>query len=135
MSDRSAHCQCGALRLRLEGDPLRVSICCCTECQGRTGSAYGVGALFSADQVKDIQGPGKTYTRTSDAGRWLRQHFCIECGSTVYWEAEFRPGAIIVAYGAIEGRESLSPIVAHWTDHKAPWVELPPDIPRLARQG
>ena len=135
MSDRSARCQCGALRLRLEGEPLRVFICCCTECQGRTGSAYGVGAVFSADQVKDIQGPEKTYARSSDAGRWIRHHFCTECGATVYWEAEFRPGAITVAYGAIEGGESLSPAVAAWTDHKAPWVELPPDIPKLARQS
>ena len=135
MQDRSARCQCGALRLRLEGEPSRVSICCCTECQGRTGSVYGVGAYFPADQVKSVEGPEKTYTRSSDAGRWIRQHFCAECGTTVYWELEFRPGTIGVAYGAIQGKESLSPIAAVWTDHKAPWVELPPQIPKLARQS
>ena len=91
--------------------------------------------MFTADQVKDIKGPEKTYVRSSDAGRWLRQHFCTECGATVYWEAEFRPGAILVAYGAIEGKESLTPAAAVWTDHKAPWVVLPPDIPKLARQS
>jgi hypothetical protein len=32
MSDRSAHCQCGALSLRVEGEPKRILICCCTEC-------------------------------------------------------------------------------------------------------
>jgi len=57
MTDRLAHCQCGALRLRLEGEPARVSICCCTQCQRRPGSAFGVGAYFSADQVKDVEGP------------------------------------------------------------------------------
>jgi hypothetical protein len=135
MSDLSARCQCGALSLRLGGEPLRVFLCCCTECQGQTGSAYGVGAVFSANQVRDIQGPEKTYTRSSDAGRWVRQHFCTECGTTVYWEAEFRPGALIVAYGAIESKESLSPMVAAWTEHKAPWVELPRDIAKLGRQS
>jgi hypothetical protein len=135
MQDRLAQCQCGALRLRLEGEPWRVSICCCTKCQRRTGSAYGVGAYFSEGQVKDIEGPEKTYTRSSDAGRWVRQHFCVECGTALYWEAEFRPGVIGVAYGAIEGKESLSPIAAVWTDHKATWVVLPPEIPKVARQS
>ena len=134
MQDRSAQCQCGALRLRLEGEPRRVSICCCTECQRRTGSAYGVGVYFSADQVKDIEGPEKTYTRSSDARRWIRQHFCAECGTTVYWELEFRPDTIGVAYGAIKGKELLSPVAAAWTDHKASWVALPPELPRTARQ-
>ena len=93
------------------------------------------GRLLSADQVKDIEGPEKTYTRSSDAGRWIRQHFCSECGTTLYWEAEFRPGTIGVAYAALQGGDLLSPVFAGWTDHKAPWVDLPPDLPRAARQS
>ena len=77
-----------------------------------------------------------SYTTPGDTTRrWIRQHFCAECGTTLYWELEFRPGTIGVAYGAIQGKESLSPIAAVWTDHKAPWVDLPPEIPKLARQS
>ena len=47
----------------------------------------------------------------------------------------FAPAIIGVAYGAIEGKESLSPVAVVWTDHKAPWVALPPELPKLARQN
>ncbi|MFN2470768.1 MAG: aldehyde-activating protein, partial [Gaiellaceae bacterium] len=38
MSNRHAACSCGQLRLTVEGEPVRVSICHCLACQRRTGS-------------------------------------------------------------------------------------------------
>ena len=101
MVSRIASCSCGQLKVTCEGDPVRVSICCCGACQKRTGSVYGVAAYFPQAQITSIAGQEKTFLRTSDAGRWLRARFCPECGSTVYWEAEFRPGIIGVAIGAL----------------------------------
>ena len=38
MTMRVASCSCGQLRLTCEGEPVRISICHCLECQKRTGN-------------------------------------------------------------------------------------------------
>jgi hypothetical protein len=84
---RIAHCSCGSLRAEATGEPARLGVCHCTECQRRTGSAFGVGAYFRKEQVR-AEGPSKVYVRSSDSGRKIEQHFCPECGSTVFWYNE-----------------------------------------------
>jgi hypothetical protein len=49
---REASCSCGQLRLTVEGDPIRLSMCHCLACQRRTGSAFGIQARFPADRVR-----------------------------------------------------------------------------------
>src|SRR5215471_7461464 len=44
---RMARCRCGALHAEVSGDPIRVIVCHCDECQRRTGSVFGVGAALS----------------------------------------------------------------------------------------
>jgi hypothetical protein len=129
MDVRIASCACGQLRVGLRGQALRVSICCCAACRKRTGSAYGAAAFFSKDQIASLEGAAKTFARISDAGRWVRFRFCPECGSTVCWEAEFRPGVVGIALGAFDDSGSLAPERIVWHEHKQPWVALPADIP------
>jgi hypothetical protein len=38
MTTRHATCNCGQLRLTIEGEPSRISMCHCLECQRRTGA-------------------------------------------------------------------------------------------------
>jgi hypothetical protein len=65
---RTASCSCGGLRAECIGEPARIGACHCTECQRRTGSAFGVAAYFSRDQVI-LSGDRKIYSRGSDADR------------------------------------------------------------------
>jgi len=76
---RIARCCCGALRADVTGEPPRVAICHCTECQRRTGSAFGAVAFFPKEQVR-VEGPSKVYVRRSDSGRKVEFHFCPDCG-------------------------------------------------------
>ena len=90
--------------------------------------------IFSAGSGHVDRGEQKTFMRTSDAGRWLRSRFCPECGSTVYWEAEFRPGIIGVAIGALADAEDLQPVAVVWTKQKHAWAPIPTDIPAYETQ-
>jgi hypothetical protein len=49
---RIAHCCCGSLRAEATGEPALLGVCYCTECQRRTGSAFGVGTYFAKEQVR-----------------------------------------------------------------------------------
>jgi len=96
---RIARCCCGSLRAEATDEPSLVGVCHCMECQRRTGSAFGVSIYFPKDQVR-AEGPSKIYVRGSDSGRKLEFHFCPDCGTTVFWYAEFLPDHIGIAFGA-----------------------------------
>jgi hypothetical protein len=119
MPIRTATCACGQLRAVCEGEPARVSLCNCTQCQRRTGSAFGVNSYFLRRQMQ-TQGEAKQFTRSSGAGREVRLNFCSLCGSTVFWDLGKRPEVVGVAVGAIADPGFPAP---HEECH---WMHPPP---------
>lgn len=124
MRTRVATCACGQLRATCEGEPLRVGICSCIQCQKRSGSVFAANSYFGRDQVR-VEGEAKRFLRTSDAGRELDIFFCPECGSTVYWTNDAFPDGIGIAVGAFGDPSFPAPLRAIWTQHKHHWVVLP----------
>src|ERR1700751_3783490 len=99
MASREASCSCGLLRVQVEGEPLRVSVCHCLACQRRTGSAFGFQARFPRDHVK-ISGSSHEYVRVSDEGEPRTFSFCPECGATVYYLVDSAPTVVAIPVGA-----------------------------------
>ena len=83
MTRRRAACSCGQLHLSIEGEPLRISMCHCLECQRRTGAVISNQARFRREQVT-FAGKATAWRRTAESGNALTFHFCPTCGSTVY---------------------------------------------------
>jgi hypothetical protein len=123
MATRRAACSCGKLEIVCEGEPVRVSMCHCLECQRRTGAVFGSQAWFSREQIISISGNSTPFTRQSDAGRWVKFQFCPMCGSTVYWQAEAFPGHIAVAVGSFADPAFPAPTLSGWEARQHPWVE------------
>ena len=109
-------CQCGAIRFRTTGDPVRTIACHCKTCKQRTGSAYGIGVYFQDDQVEFLSGDLQPFEfHSEESGRWLRNEFCAKCGCTVTWTLELRPGVRGVAGGNFDNPDWFD-IDAHiWT--------------------
>jgi hypothetical protein len=129
-----AHCCCGSLEAEVSGDPVVVSICHCEQCQRRTGSAFGVGAYYKADQVR-TSGPHTVFIRDGQDGRTLTLHFCPTCGSTVYWTAEIRPGHIGVALGAFFDPNFPAPVRSVWEQSKHEWLAIGASLQHFPRNG
>ncbi len=127
-TDHIATCQCGQLSLTGSGEPDFVIACNCLACQKRTGAVFGAGAYYRRDQVS-ISGEAKTYQRTAETSRNLVNHFCADCGTTVYWSLEMRPDHLGVAIGCFSDPSFAGPVRAIWTENKHHWVEFPKDIP------
>jgi hypothetical protein len=121
MTDRTASCSCGQLRLTCEGEPVRISICHCLECQKRTGSVFGAQARFSRERVT-IEGHATQWTRLGDSSEPATFHFCPVCGATVYWEAAGAPGFIAVAVGAFADPGFPPPHVSVYEERQHPWA-------------
>lgn len=130
---RIAHCCCGSLRAEATGEPALVGACHCMECQRRTGSPFGVGAYFPKEQVR-TEGPNKIYVRGSNSGRKIELHFCPDCGSTVFWRAEFVPDLIGIAFGAFADPSMPWPTLSVWETTRHPWVTFDHELDRYGRQ-
>ena len=123
MTTHRAACNCGELGIVCEGEPVRIPICHCLECQRRTGAVFSSHAWFSRHQVTSISGNPTQFTRRSDAGRSVTFRFCPRCGSTVYWEAEYFPGHIAVAVGSFADPSFPAPTHSLWEARRHHWVE------------
>jgi hypothetical protein len=95
-------CLCGAVRYTTRGDPLRVTVCHCTWCQKRTGTAFAVEPVFNEEQV-EIKGALTKYRHISDeSGRWLDLEFCPRCGTNIGFTLEWRPGMRLIDAGTFD---------------------------------
>ena len=96
---RTATCACGKLSMRL-GAILTASLPApVRSASGGAGSAFNVSAYFNKSQIVAIEGPHKTFQRSSDSGRNIELHFCPDCGSTLFWYAEIFADVIGTAVG------------------------------------
>jgi hypothetical protein len=136
MTTRRAACSCGQLSLTIEGEPVRISMCHCTECQRRTGAVVSNQARFARAQIA-FAGQATAWTRTAESGNALTFRFCPVCGSTVYWENTGFPDAIAVAIGTFADPNFPAPTVSMWEERRHPWVPPPADpaTKRVPKQG
>ena len=124
---RLGGCSCGGVRFEATGDPIRVGVCHCKECQLRTGSAFGISCYFPKDKVKVLQGSMTTYERSSESSRWARTRFCDVCGSTVLFDVEVQPQAIGVAGGSFDKTDWIDPQLHAWARSAQKWYRFPDD--------
>ncbi|WP_235530445.1 GFA family protein [Sphingomonas sp. Leaf62] len=123
---RLATCRCGTVRAICTGDPLRVSVCHCHDCQRRSGSAFAVDARFAKDRVS-FDGPTQRWSARGGSGMRSTYHFCATCGSTVAYTTDTRPGQIAIPVGAFADPAFPPPTVSGWEQMQQPWVAITGD--------
>lgn len=123
---RVASCRCSRLRAECSGDPVRVSVCHCEECQRRTGSAFSVQARFDCNAV-EISGPFETFERIADSGNILSYRFCPSCGSTVAYQIDAWPDVIAIPLGAFGDQDFPEPAYSVYERRKQPWIAVTSD--------
>jgi hypothetical protein len=124
---REATCSCGQLRVSVEGDPVRISVCHCLACKRRTGSAFGYQARFPAEGFQ-VEGAYKEFVRLSDEGEERRLSFCPECGSTVFYTLGAQPGVVAIPVGGFADPDFPPPWVSVYESRRHAWVQMPEGI-------
>jgi len=119
-----AACSRGRLRVACEGEPVRLSMCHCLECQKRTGSPFGVQARFRREQVT-TEGKASEFSRVGDEGNRITFRFCPTCGSALYWTLGGFPDVVAVALGGFTDRDFPAPRISVYERRRHPWVILP----------
>jgi hypothetical protein len=123
-------CLCGAHRYRVKGDPMRVSVCHCTFCQRRTGSACAIGVFFAEENVEITGNDLAIYEHKSDESKlkiWL--NFCKRCGTTVSAKLERFPAGRVIFGGTFDDPNWFN-IERHIWSRSAPhWFKFSENVP------
>ena len=126
-------CVCGGVRYRTDGLPLRITICHCTWCQRRTGTAFGIEGVFPIERVAFVDDATlRSYRHRSDvSNRWLEQDFCAECGSAIGLRLEAVPEIRSLSIGSFDDRAWLDtaslPVRHVFTRSRLPFADIPSD--------
>lgn len=119
-------CLCGSIRYRASGEPARSQICHCRYCQTRTGSAFAIVVAFREEQIA-WSGPELTVYehRSDESGRWIRNHFCSRCATTVMLSIERDPRLHIIAGGTFDDPNWFAIDRHIWTRSAQHWMHIP----------
>jgi hypothetical protein len=123
MSTRTATCRCGQLQAVCIGEPVRVSVCHCLDCQKRTGSAFAAQARWPDEKVT-VTGEAKSWVRVADSGHKATYRFCPMCGSTVAYVIEGWPGVTAVPLGAFADPTFPAPKFSVYEHRKHGWTTV-----------
>ncbi len=123
---RTATCRCGQLSAACTGEPVRVSVCHCYDCQKRSGSVCAAQARFPADAVT-ISGEHKLYKHVAASGNSADFHFCPTCGSTLWYHARPHRELFAIAVGAFADKDFPAPHYSVWEERKRPWLAISGD--------
>ena len=98
------------MQLSVDGEPLRVGICHCTNCRQESGSAFNFYGIWPTDQ----------FEHAGETSAYSGQHFCPRCGTRVFSandrEAEIKLGILT------EAPTSLVPTYELWVKRREPWL-------------
>lgn len=125
--ERKASCWCGELSVTMRGEPMLVSACCCTRCQRRTGSFYGVTVYYRPDQMTGRRGQPATFRHAHGSTTF---HFCATCGSNLWWGPFDGDDIIGVAGGAFADPTLRSPDRMTHMATRHPFVCAPQGLPQ-----
>lgn len=123
MTTRTATCRCGQLSVTVEGEPGRISVCHCLNCQQRSGSAFAAQARWPNDKVV-TSGNSKQWSYVGKSGGKATFNFCPDCGSDVFYVLDKMEGVTAVPIGLFQDPTFPSPKFSVWESRKHRWVEI-----------
>ena len=117
-------CQCEAVEYEFTDSPRTVHACHCSECQKRSGSAFGLTMVVCKNSFV-LNGDVTTYVRVSDSGQSVTAYFCPKCGSPIYGELERFPDIVAIRPGTLDDTSWFNPERHIWTDSAQSWFQFP----------
>jgi hypothetical protein len=127
-------CLCGAVRYRIEGEPLTLYACHCTDCQRRTGSGFAMSLVVRNDGYVVETGAPVPYAATLADGRTKRGRMCAACGTRLWGEPVAAASFVVFQPGTLDDTSWLRPVAHIWTRSAQPWVTFATDARVYATQ-
>ena len=118
-------CLCGQVRFAIEGEPVFAGFCHCRDCQKSGGGGHNVSAGFAVEAVA-FSGNVHEYDYVGTSGGAVARAFCPVCGSRLYSRADSAGPILMIAAGALDDPNILTPDFHIVTSGKPVWDYVDP---------
>ncbi|OWK31369.1 glutathione-dependent formaldehyde-activating enzyme [Sphingomonas dokdonensis] len=102
---------------------MRVSVCHCLDCQRRSGAPFAAQARFPEDAVT-VTGTPRQWRRVGSSGSAAVHHFCVTCGTTLFYVLERQADLIAVAVGCFADPHFPAPGYSVYENRRHPWIAI-----------
>jgi hypothetical protein len=129
MSPRSIEggCLCGAVRYRIQSEPLSSGTCQCRSCRKASAAAIVPWITADSDQFAFTRGSPLEFKSSPPVTRT----FCGRCGTPLtYWHTSY-VGKIDVTTCSLDDPEAFPPAGHVWISHGLGWLKLADGLPRF----
>jgi hypothetical protein len=130
----AGRCFCEAVRYRINEEPLTVYACHCTDCQKRSGSAFGLSMWVNRAALEVTHGEAVLQIASGHDDRLRHARVCPQCHTRLWSQPENRPELAVVRPGTLDDTSWLEPVAHLWTRSAQPWVEIPEGAVRYETQ-
>jgi hypothetical protein len=128
----SGGCLCGAIRLRITGEPLFVGQCYCRDCRKATGTGHTTVVGVMETQLS-VEGAPASYASVGESGGQVRRHFCPVCAGRLYTAADSSGPVRLVQAGALDDPNAVTPTIAIYVKEALRWDRIDPDLTQFER--
>lgn len=111
-------CYCGKVRYRATAAPIFQANCHCANCRRAIGAQAVAWITVIQSAFVLEQGTPKRYRTETEAWRT----FCEDCGTSLTYTADRRPGEIDIATGSLDRPEEFPPSRDVFPEEKLSWV-------------
>jgi hypothetical protein len=124
-------CLCGALRYRVDAEPLDTGYCHCTMCRRSTGAPVLAWASVPAAAFAYTEGQPTVYLSSS----WGQREFCAGCGAQICYRDQGSaetPKTVEINSGCLDDPAAAPPRHHIYDADRIPWFETADALPRYA---
>jgi hypothetical protein len=130
----TGRCFCESVQYRINEAPLTVYACHCTDCQKRSGSAFGLSLWVNRAAIEVTQGDAVLLASTGHDERPRHARACAKCHTRLWSEPQKNPRLAVVRPGTLDDTSWLAPVAHIWTRSAQKWVEIPEGVARYETQ-
>ena len=124
-------CQCGAVRYRIDAEPVALYACHCSECRKQSGSIHGLSLIVPTSAFVVTEGAPACWSRATDKGADMNCWFCGNCGNRLYHQSSGWPEEVSVKAGTVDQPVNVGKAIAIWTGSALPSVTFADGQPHL----
>lgn len=127
MSQRSIDggCLCGAVRYRIQREPLTSTTCQCRSCRRASAAAIVPWITVNSEHFAFNAGQPVEFNSSPPVTRT----FCGRCGTPLTYRNTGYVGKIDVTTCSLDDPDAFPPVGHVWASHKLSWVKLADGLP------
>ncbi len=124
-------CLCGAVRYRVDGEPLIATLCHCRSCCRASGAPAVAWVVWRAEEFAFTAGTPRRFSSSPAVERT----FCGVCGTALTYRHDARPDRIDTTTVSLDDAEAFAPSREIWLEHKLGWEPVDERLPQYPRSS